>query len=70
MTDQELYDKIVKILGDHYGKPHDDYFGGTIDPQTVAQLIMDEVTEELNTSFSLGVDRGYDAGFLDAQDNR
>lgn len=45
MTDQELYDKIVKILGDHYGNPHDDYFGGTIDPQTVAQLIMDEVTD-------------------------
>lgn len=61
MTDKELYEKIVKIIEDNSQTVSG--YGMVIDgPETIAQLIMNEVVEELNQTFCDAIFRGIEAG--------
>jgi hypothetical protein len=65
MTDQELYDKIKTIIVDHYGDIQDDYFGGSVSADTVAQLIMNEVLDMCHVIRDKAFSSGYDTAWMD-----
>lgn len=64
MTDRELLEKIRTVL---LTQNRIDPYGYVANPDAVAQLIMDEVIEELNTTHERAVQVGYESGFFDGR---
>jgi hypothetical protein len=68
MTDQQLFDMIYTILKQNYGEEDCDYYGGVVLADTVAQLITNTISGDIDEmkehAFNAGYNAGYENGVL------